>query len=36
MNELPLYNSRIFKSYEEYIKKYFSRIDIESLLNMPR
>jgi len=32
MNETPLYSSRIFKSYEEYIKKYYPEINIESLL----
>ncbi|MFZ3057089.1 MAG: HD domain-containing phosphohydrolase [Smithella sp.] len=32
MNDTPLYNSRIFKSYVEYLNKYFPDIDIASIL----
>ena len=32
MNDTPLYNSRIIKSYVEYLSKYFPNIDIAPLL----
>jgi PAS domain S-box-containing protein/putative nucleotidyltransferase with HDIG domain len=32
MNDTPLYNSRIFKSYVEYLNRYFPDIDIAPLL----
>jgi len=32
MEDTPLYNSRIFKSYAEYLNKYFPDIDIASIL----
>jgi PAS domain S-box-containing protein/putative nucleotidyltransferase with HDIG domain len=32
MDDTPLYNSRIFKSYVEYLNKYFPDIDIAPLL----
>ena len=32
MDDTPLYNSRIFKSYVEYLNRYFPEIDIDPLL----
>ncbi|MGA2780761.1 MAG: HD domain-containing phosphohydrolase [Smithella sp.] len=32
MNDTPLYNSRIFKSYVEYLNRYFPDIDIAPIL----
>ena len=32
MDDTPLYNSRIFKSFVEYLNKYYSDIDIASIL----
>ena len=33
MEKIPLYNSRIIKTYVEYLKKYYPSIDVGSLLN---